>query len=431
MTEPKRPEIRMGTGHVQRVDLDSLDAVYRFAKGVALAGWAPKSYREDPRNADSPFSVDKIALGILHGAEVGLRPLAALRGIAVINGTPSLWGDAMMAVVRASGELEEFKEWEVVPTTDNPTAHCRVKRRGQDPVERSFGQDDARKAQLAGKAGPWQTYPQRMRAMRARSWALRDAFSDVLSGLGAAEEQEDEDQRAERATDVTPRPREADYRATRGQIEHSDEEPLDDVAMQALDEMIPEGLRTELVAAERERVAAEMETDFAGPTTTNTKTQREADRPPADAARKAAPAPQETAQAGGRDSHDGAPPAVDPKRDGAADAASGSAAPSPRHQERSTAPADVSAANRALAEPPAADTPLLPLTPPGITLALQQGNDVAWLDWFCQQLVELEPLPRSEFIASWAPMIDKFADRRGANWARLDAALNIPKGALL
>src|SRR3546814_20373487 len=51
--------------------------------------------------------------------------------------------------------------------------------------------DDAKKAGRAGKQGPWSQYPQRMRQMRARAWAMRDGFADVLKGIGIAEEVRD------------------------------------------------------------------------------------------------------------------------------------------------------------------------------------------------------------------------------------------------
>jgi hypothetical protein len=58
-------------------------------------------------------------------------------------------------------------------------------------LTRSFSVADAKKASLWGKAGPWSNYPKRMLQMRARSWALRDAFPDVLRGIGIKEEQHD------------------------------------------------------------------------------------------------------------------------------------------------------------------------------------------------------------------------------------------------
>ena len=55
----------------------------------------------------------------------------------------------------------------------------------------TFTVGDAIRAGLWKKAGPWTMYPKRMLQMRARSFALRDAFPDVLRGLVATEEVED------------------------------------------------------------------------------------------------------------------------------------------------------------------------------------------------------------------------------------------------
>lgn len=61
--------------------------------------------------------------------------------------------------------------------------------------------DDAAKAGLKGKQGPWTQYPKRMMQMRARSWALRDVFPDVLRGMPVAEEVMDY---APTERDITP-----------------------------------------------------------------------------------------------------------------------------------------------------------------------------------------------------------------------------------
>lgn len=109
-----------------------------------------------------------------------------MQNIAVINGRPSIWGDAMLALVKGSGLLEYIAE---TPTD----THCtvKIKRVNEPETTRSFSLEDAKKAGLLGKAGPWTQYPKRMMQMRARSWALRDAFPDVLKGIYSAEEARD------------------------------------------------------------------------------------------------------------------------------------------------------------------------------------------------------------------------------------------------
>jgi hypothetical protein len=84
--------------------------------------------------------------------------------------------------------LEDIEE-KIVQEGDELVAICAIHRRGQKtPVVNRFSWSEAKRAGLAAKTGPWQQYPRRMMQMRARSWALRDAFPDVLRGLHMAEE---------------------------------------------------------------------------------------------------------------------------------------------------------------------------------------------------------------------------------------------------
>jgi len=149
----------------------------RFAKIVAGSELAPKDYRGKP---------DNIIVAVQMGAEVGLAPMQALANIAVINGRASVWGDAMLALCMASPHWGGIEE-----TDDGNTATCTVTRKGMPPVVSTFSMEDAKRAGLAGKQGPWSQYPRRMRQMRARGFALRDAFPDALRGLHSAEEVSD------------------------------------------------------------------------------------------------------------------------------------------------------------------------------------------------------------------------------------------------
>lgn len=177
--EIRPPSIQMGERGLQ---LNTLDELWRFAGIAQSAGLAPKGME----------SRESIVIAIQLGAEVGLQPLAALQNIAVVNGRPSIWGDAMPAVCMNSPNWDPgaFLE-EMEGEGDATVAHCRVRRRGGQPVERSFSVADAKKAGLWGKSGPWSQYPKRMLQMRARSWALRDCFPDALKGMCATEEAQD------------------------------------------------------------------------------------------------------------------------------------------------------------------------------------------------------------------------------------------------
>src|SRR6202041_91807 len=65
--------------------------------------------------------------------------------------------------------------------------------RGRSPVTVIFTKDDAVKAKLWEKDGPWKTYPKRQMLWRARTFAARDLFPDALKGMVSAEEASDYD----------------------------------------------------------------------------------------------------------------------------------------------------------------------------------------------------------------------------------------------
>jgi cell division septation protein DedD len=163
------------------VRLQSLEDLYRFAVAVSKTPFAPKDFK----------TPEAIMIACQYGMEVGLTPMQSLQSVAVINGKPALYGDALVAVVRASGLLEEFEEW-IDGEGDARRAICRAKRKGMPKArEAAFSVVDAKRAGLWGKGGPWTSYPERMLAMRARGFALRDEFADVLRGLIAYEEAAD------------------------------------------------------------------------------------------------------------------------------------------------------------------------------------------------------------------------------------------------
>lgn len=149
----------------------TLDDVYRLSTAIAKSGLAPQQMR----------TPEAITVAILTGMELGLPPMMALNKIAVINGRPTLWGDAIPALLWSRGF--RLREW-----IADGVAHCEVTRPTGDVIERTFSEADAKAAKLWGKQGPWTQFPQRMLQMRARAFAARDGAADVLGGLYMTEE---------------------------------------------------------------------------------------------------------------------------------------------------------------------------------------------------------------------------------------------------
>lgn len=164
-----------------------------LAKTLASSQLIPKAFQQRPGD---------VFVAMMWSHSLGIPIVQGLQGIAVINGKPSLYGDALLAVCMGSGQMADIEET-VTGSADNLTATCKVTRRGKPtPVVSTFSMADARAAGLLGKPGPWEQYTRRMLKMRARAFALRDAFPDVLSGIASAEEMQDvEGTATEKATE--------------------------------------------------------------------------------------------------------------------------------------------------------------------------------------------------------------------------------------
>ena len=175
-------EISTNTTPARGLVLQTMADAMSYSKMVANSDFAPKDFRGKPESC---------LLAIDLGSSIGLSRIQSLQSIAVINGRPTIWGDAALALVQSSPVCEFISE-AVDGDGEQMVATCTAKRRGYpQPTVVKFTVADAKKAGLWGKTGPWTQYPKRMLQMRARGFALRDAFPDVLKGLVTAEEAQD------------------------------------------------------------------------------------------------------------------------------------------------------------------------------------------------------------------------------------------------
>lgn len=188
----EKPKLALNTrGYIMPT---TVEEAARMAQAVMLGGFAPDSYGRDP---------NKIMLGIMAAMEAGLQPLYGLRQIAIINGRPTIWGDAAMALVQSKNLIDEYTEAQVGTTpTDNDLSKWPddygwkvvIKRKGQKgSYEGIFTVGMAKRARLwlNAKKVPWMEHPDRMLKIRARAFPLRDGFADALAGLAIREEVED------------------------------------------------------------------------------------------------------------------------------------------------------------------------------------------------------------------------------------------------
>lgn len=179
---------------------NNFDHYFRIARMMAASEMVPKAYKDKPQD---------VLIAMDMGASLGLGPLQAIQNIAVINGKPCLWGDAMLAVCAGRADFENIREEPILDEKGKTVGYvCTVTRRGRTPASHSFSIEQAQTAGLWGKQGPWKQYPERMLQMRARAFALRDTFADALFGVNMAEEVEDYE-----IKDITPENKKTDISA--------------------------------------------------------------------------------------------------------------------------------------------------------------------------------------------------------------------------
>lgn len=164
--------------------------VQTFAEVLAKSALLPEALRG--KAAD-------VVVQILAGRELGLSPMAAIRGIHLIQGKPVLAADTMVAIVLGSGLCEYFM---CVEETDAGVTY-ETKRKGTPKPQRSsWSIEDSKRAALNTKENH-RLYPRAMMRSRCKAALARDAYPDVLAGVYDPDEL---DVVGSRSVAITPTP---------------------------------------------------------------------------------------------------------------------------------------------------------------------------------------------------------------------------------
>jgi len=137
-------------------------------------------------------STGNVAYVILYCIEHKINITEGLQFIYLIGDKLASQAELMLSLVYRSKEVAVFNE-EIIGDFKDGTAKavCMIQRTGFDKKEFTFSIADAKTANLWNRNNIWKQYPYRMLKMRARTFALKDTFSDVLGGLTSIEEATD------------------------------------------------------------------------------------------------------------------------------------------------------------------------------------------------------------------------------------------------
>lgn len=194
----QRQAALVGGGQVMAIVPQTFEETWRIARAVLVGGLAPAALVNGKEGDDA---VSAVAVAIMSGAELGLKPMVALRSFTVINGKPALYGDGLINVVRQSGRVAYLRTG-CEERNGKMVGFCEAKRNDTSEDKRvEFSQDDAIRAKLwldqarvkrwkkdgtsyeVDNDSPWYRFPQRMLAWRAAGYCLRELFGDVLGGI--------------------------------------------------------------------------------------------------------------------------------------------------------------------------------------------------------------------------------------------------------
>lgn len=119
-----------------------------------------------------------VVVQILAGQELGLSPMASIRGVHIVQGKPLLSADTMVGLVLGSGVCEYFSC--VEETADKVTYE--TKRRGSPHPQRVTWSDEDTKLAGLNTKDNWRLHKKQMRRARCKAILARDVYPDVLAG---------------------------------------------------------------------------------------------------------------------------------------------------------------------------------------------------------------------------------------------------------
>lgn len=189
---PANLPVRTGPAEVEQAPPAAADQVFQnsplvqwayearqanqIAQSLANTSFVPASLRGKPND---------ITAAILAGQELGLKPMATLKSIDIIQGTPALRAHAMRGLVQSQGHEIELVE--------SDPQHCvmRGRRSGAEAWQVvTWTIERAAQLGLMGK-DQWKKQPQTMLVARATGELCRLIASDALHGMPYASEELD------------------------------------------------------------------------------------------------------------------------------------------------------------------------------------------------------------------------------------------------
>lgn len=179
-------DLQVKTESITHALIRSTDDISRIAKMFSDSGMFPDSK-----------SIAQCAVKILAGHEMGIPPFAAMTGIHLIQGKPTLGANLMASKVKQSGKYD----YKILYMEDDG-CELEFTQNGKLSGKSKFTKEDATAAGLLSKS-IWKQYAKNMYFSRAMSNGVRWYCADVFLG-SAVYTQEELGNAVSQEVDVTP-----------------------------------------------------------------------------------------------------------------------------------------------------------------------------------------------------------------------------------
>jgi hypothetical protein len=162
--------------------VENFRGVAEISAQLARTRFVPQSLwvfrtRDGAEVFDVEATTVQVTAVILTGQEMGMSPMAALRSVDIIEGTPALRAVALRAVLLSKGH----DIWVEEATSTRATVSGQ--RAGSTRVQSiTWTMEDARQRNLAGKRN-WRTQPRNMLIARATGDIARLVAADAIAGI--------------------------------------------------------------------------------------------------------------------------------------------------------------------------------------------------------------------------------------------------------
>ncbi len=143
-------------------------AAHALATSLCATNFVPRHFQGKPAEATA---------AILTGHELGLSPMASLRSIFIIGGTPGMYAKALVAVVQAQGH----EVW-VEEQSDERVVVCGKRKNSEHVARVVWDRERVVKAKLTSNAKYNET-PQQMMTARGFAEVCRQIAPDALLGI--------------------------------------------------------------------------------------------------------------------------------------------------------------------------------------------------------------------------------------------------------